>query len=126
MDQLHIVDNYPVLSKRRVRVKGKFLYHGDQKFYLKGVTYGTFSPLEDGSQFPADSIIQKDFTMMAQNGINCVRTYTVPSKFLLDTALACGLKIMVGLPWEQHITFLDSTKLKRDIVNRIKSYYQSD
>lgn len=36
----------------RVVVKGKFLYHNGQKLYLKGVTYGTFRPQADESQFP--------------------------------------------------------------------------
>jgi hypothetical protein len=32
-------------------VKGKFIYKNGEKLYLKGVTYGTFMPL-DGSYFP--------------------------------------------------------------------------
>ena len=44
---------------------------------------------------------------MAANGINAVRTYTVPPRWLLDAALRHGLRVMVGLPWEQHVAFLD-------------------
>jgi hypothetical protein len=36
----------------RPRARGKFLYAGDEKLYLRGVTYGTFRPREDGHQFP--------------------------------------------------------------------------
>src|SRR6266705_3267955 len=39
--------------------------------------------------------------------MNSVRTYTVPPRWLLDLAAENGLFVMVGLPWEQHITFLD-------------------
>ncbi len=85
--------------------------------YIKGVTYGTFKP-KDGFQFPEVSVIEKDFGMMAQNGMNCVRTYTVPPLYLLDIAKKNDLKVMVGLPWEQHITFLDT--VKKDIVKRVK------
>ena len=44
---------------------------------------------------------------MAAIGVNAVRTYTVPPRWLLDLALEHGLRVMVGLPWEEHVTFLD-------------------
>ena len=52
----------------RVAVKGKFLYIGEEKFYVKGTTYGTFAPDEDGAQFPPREIVEKDFSLMAQIG----------------------------------------------------------
>lgn len=85
--------------------------------YIKGVTYGTFKP-QNELQFPELLVVEKDFEMMAANGMNCVRTYTVPPLYLLDTALKYNLKVMVGLPWEQHITFLDTNK--EDIVRRVR------
>jgi len=106
----------------RVYIKGKFLYAGDQKFYAKGVTYGTFRPDENGLQFPEKELVEKDFALMTKYGFNSVRTYTVPPKYLLDAALENGLKIMVGLPWEQHITFLDSPKRINDIFKRVKQF----
>ncbi|MEO5782535.1 MAG: glycoside hydrolase family 2 TIM barrel-domain containing protein, partial [Ginsengibacter sp.] len=102
----------------KMHVKGKFLFCGEEKFYIKGVTYGTFSPDNDGCQFPDISTIEKDFTMMAMYGINCIRTYTVPPVHLLDIADSLHLKVMVGLPWQQHITFLDSAN-KSDIIQRV-------
>jgi len=36
----------------RPSVRGKFFFAGDQKLYLRGVTYGTFRPLADGSEVP--------------------------------------------------------------------------
>lgn len=104
----------------RVYVKGKFLYQGTEKLYLKGVTYGTFAPQEDGTQYPPQPVIAKDLRQMAAYGINCLRTYTIPPKYLLDEALLNNIKVMAGLPWEQHITFLDDKKHKRDIVRRVK------
>ena len=89
----------------KMHVKGKFLFCGEEKFYFKGVTYGTFAPDDNDCQFPDISTIEKDFTMMAMHGINCIRTYTVPPIYLLDIADSLHLKVMVGLPWEQHITF---------------------
>src|SRR4030095_8982580 len=103
-----------------VRVKGKFLFEGEKKFYIKGVTYGTFRPIQDDIFFPEKSIVEKDFSMMTRLGINCIRTYTVPPLYILDLALKYQLKIMVGLPWEQHITFLEDHNITRDIIKRVK------
>ena len=36
----------------RITVHGKFLYEGDTKFWIRGVTYGTFCPAEDDTPFP--------------------------------------------------------------------------
>ena len=109
----------------KVKIKGKFLYRGNHKFFIKGVTYGTFAPDESGYQFPSNRIIEKDFEMMAHQGLNSVRTYTVPSNDLLDIAGKYNLQVMVGLPWEQHITFLDTKKRQLDIIRRIKEGVQS-
>ena len=44
---------------------------------------------------------------MAGLGINTVRIYTPPRRDLLDEAARHGLRVMVGLPWSQHVAFLD-------------------
>ena len=95
----------------RITVKGKFLFDGEQKFYIKGVTYGTFEPDENGLQFPPPTTVEKDFSLMSAKGVNCVRTYTAPPYWLLDLAFKYNLRVMVGLPWAQHITFLDDHKI---------------
>ena len=50
---------------------------------------------------------------MAANGVNAVRTYTIPPRWLLDLAAEHGLRVMVGLPWEQHVAFLDEPGARR-------------
>jgi O-antigen biosynthesis protein len=114
-------NEFPTPVGDQVYAKGKFLYRGDKKFLIKGVTYGTFKPLADGCQFPDSIQVEKDFQMMAAQGINCVRTYTSPPRYLLDLALAYNLKVMIGLPWEQHINFLDDAQRKKDIIARVQS-----
>jgi glycosyltransferase involved in cell wall biosynthesis len=111
--------------KERIYVKGKFLYCGQEKFYVKGVTYGTFRPQQEGWQYPAEELVETDFRMMSQNGINCVRTYTVPPDYVLDIAGQNNLKVMIGLPWEQHITFLDSIERQKDIIKRVQEGVQA-
>jgi glycosyltransferase involved in cell wall biosynthesis len=108
----------------RPKVSGKFLLVDGEKFYVRGVTYGTFRPNETGENFPAAEIIEKDFALMTEFGINSVRTYTVPPLHLLDIAQKYNLKVLVGLPWEQHITFLDEPQRVRDIENRIRENVQ--
>ena len=106
----------------RPYVKGKFIFVGDQKYLIKGVTYGTFKPDADNYQFPEYEVVESDFQMMQANGINSVRTYTVPPPYIFDLALQYDLKLMVGLPWEQHITFLDEPERKTSIIKKIREY----
>lgn len=114
-----------VSANNRLKVHGKFLTLADEKFYIKGVTYGTFAPRENGEQFPEYAQILEDFQMMMRQGINTVRTYTVPSNDLLRAADVCGLKIMAGLPWEQHITFLDDPTRIQEIIDRMQEEVRS-
>src|SRR5205085_2015974 len=67
----------------------------------------------------------RDFAQMAENGINAVRVYTLPPRWLLDTAQRHGLRVMVGLPWEQHIAFLDDPGRQRDIERRVREGVRS-
>src|SRR4051794_19098064 len=98
--------------KPRPTVSGKFFYAGPTKLYLRGVTYGTFRPDGSGNDYGCSEQVERDFDIMSQNGINAVRLYTVPPSWLLDLAAQYGLYIMVGIPWEQHIAFLDTKKLR--------------
>jgi GT2 family glycosyltransferase len=104
----------------RPEVKGKFLFLGGEKFYIRGVTYGTFRPDDDGVQFPDAATVREDFKRMSANGMNAVRTYTVPPRWLLDLAAESSLYVMVGLPWEQHIAFLDGRDRPAEIERRVR------
>ncbi len=97
----------PATAELRPTVRGKFIFVGQEKFYVRGVTYGTFRPDENGDEFPAPRMMERDFALMAENGINTVRTYTAPPRWLLDAAQRHGLRVMVGLPVEREAAFLD-------------------
>lgn len=116
-----VITAFPKVVERPY-VSGKFLFAGSSKLYIKGVTYGTFGPNEDGDEFHQPDQVRADFAAMARHGINTVRTYTVPPVWLLDLAQQFGLRVMVGLPWEQHITFLDDAATVRSIEQRIQAY----
>src|SRR5262245_5930764 len=102
------------------RTAGKFIAQGDEKLYVRGVTYGTFRPDESGDEFDP-AVAAADFAEMSAKGINAVRTYTVPSRRLLDLAQEHGLRVMVGIPWEQHITFLDDPGRACSIEARVRA-----
>ncbi len=106
-----------------VRVDGKFFVTGDgadkKKHFIKGVTYGPFGPGSHGAQFPETDVVDRDFAMMATAGINTVRVFTVPPVWLLDAAGRQGLKVLVGLPWSQHVAFLDDEAVQGAIRDAI-------
>jgi len=96
----------PSPAAARPRARGKFLFVGNEKLYVRGVTYGTFRPRADGTEVPEPAVVERDFALMAANGINAIRTYSVPPRWLLDAAQRHNLRVMVGLPVERYIGFL--------------------
>ena len=110
---------------QRIGVDGKFLRAGDRRFLVKGVTYGTFAPDRDGDQYPALATVRDDFAAMAAAGFNTVRVYTPPPVWVLDEAARAGLRVMIGLPWTQHVAFLDDRDLadsiRRDVVRHVRA-----
>jgi glycosyltransferase involved in cell wall biosynthesis len=98
-----------------VRVQGKFFFVGECKHFIKGVTYGPFARGSHGAPFPEPAIVDTDFALMAEAGINTVRVFTVPPAWLLDAAHEAGLKLLVGLPWSEHVAFLDSAATQKQI-----------
>ena len=53
-------------------VDGKFLRVDGERFYVRGVTYGTFAQSEKHGLFPRPEQAKKDFAAMAAAGINAV------------------------------------------------------
>ncbi|OLE96887.1 MAG: glycosyl transferase, partial [Cyanobacteria bacterium 13_1_20CM_4_61_6] len=74
-----------------------------------------------GRLYPAPAVVARDFSKMAANGFNAVRTYTVPPRWLLDVAAENGLFVMVGVAWEQHVDFLEDRRRGRAIEHRVRS-----
>lgn len=107
-------------SQLRPSIQGKFLFLGQEKLYIRGVTYGPFPPTPAGCEYHNATVVERDLVQMAAAGFNAIRTYTVPPRWLLDLAHLHGLWVMVGLAWEQHITFLSSRKNTRAIERRVR------
>jgi glycosyltransferase involved in cell wall biosynthesis len=107
-------------SATRPSVRGKFIFVGQHKFYVRGVTYGTFRPDCEGHEFPSPDVVKRDFTLMAANGLNAVRTYTAPPRWLLDLAQRFGLRVMIGLGGERLAAFLDYGKCVREAEGKVR------
>ena len=105
----------------RPRVDGKYLFVGNDKFLIRGVTYGPFSPRRTGDDGFDPVSAEQDFAQMAACGINAIRLYTVPEPWMLDAAQSHGLRVLVGLPWEQHVAFLDRPGGSRSIEDRVRA-----
>lgn len=80
-------------------VDGKFFRFDGRRFYVRGVTYGTFERSELGL-FPEAEQVRQDFAAMTEAGVNTVRTYTVPEPGILDFAEEAGLKLLMGVWWD--------------------------
>ncbi len=108
------------VAGERPNVRGKFLCIGDEKFWVKGVTYGTFAQDENGIERFIPSIVEKDFATIAENGFNVLRTYTVPPRWVLDVAWKYGLRVMVGIPVEVPMALIDESGKPQEIEDWVR------
>lgn len=99
---------------QRVRVDGKFFRLGAKKFYIKGLTYGPFTPTEEDGHFAKPEQTARDFEQIVELGANLLRVYYVPPAWFLDLACEHGLKVLVDIPWAKHLCFLDSETSKAE------------
>lgn len=110
----------------RVRTRAKFFFEGDRKFFLKGVTYGTFAPDAQGFYVGPPEKARRDLAMMKEIGINGVRIYHAPPKWFLDLAHENGIRVMVTLWWGQNVDFLSTNKRRREIFEKVHSDVKSN
>lgn len=106
------------MTGQRPKIHGRSIVAGDAKLHIRGTTYGTFRG-EDDCPFPSSDLVRADFEAMVAAGANSVRTYVPPPSWLLDAAAEHGLRVMVGLPWEQHVAFLDEPGRDKAICARV-------
>src|ERR1043166_1087009 len=85
----------------RPKAAGKFICVGEEKLYIRGVTYGTFRPNKSGNDFDF-RVAAADLAQMSANGVNAIRTYTPPPRWFLDLAHQRGLRS------EEHTSELQS------------------
>src|SRR6186997_2557509 len=109
----------------RVRVDGKFFRTGNQKFYVKGVTYGPFAPNAQGEFFASPDQTVRDFQQVVELGANVLRVYYVPPKWFLDLALAHNLRVLIDVPWNKHLCFLDAQDTRAEAIQAVRGAAQA-
>lgn len=110
----------PVTSGLRVVAAGKFLQLADgTPHFVRGVSYGPFKPNSRGEPFPEDERLAADLGHMAALGFNTVRLYELPTAAVLREVEALGLRLIIGIPWTEHVDFLADRALCREIEGRI-------
>ena len=56
------------LTLARPSARGKFLFAGDRKLYIRGVTYGAFRPDERKREYEEVAQIDRDFGVQSRTG----------------------------------------------------------
>jgi glycosyltransferase involved in cell wall biosynthesis len=105
----------------RVRPVAKFFFEGDQKFFVKGVTYGPFKPDAEGNYLGPPEQVDRDLALMRQVGINVLRVYHAPPRWFLDRCAAARMRVLITLPWAKHIEFLRRKSARQAITEAVRS-----
>ena len=106
------------LQGPRIEVRGKFLFSGENKFFIQGVTYGPFRDGDDHLGTPEKA--RRDFGLVAAAGFNVLRVYHPPPRWFLDLAAEHGLRVMVTVPWQRRVLFLDDGSVRREIRSSVR------
>jgi len=108
-------------SRQRVTVDGKFFRLGAEKFFPKGVTYGPFAPDASGDHFASPERTERDLALVEELGANLLRVYHVPPRWFLALAQAHGLKLLVDVPWNKHLCFLDDDRSRQEARGAVRA-----
>ncbi|MEA3210824.1 MAG: hypothetical protein QOE70_3881 [Chthoniobacter sp.] len=111
----------PAATLLPIRVRAKFLFEGDRKWFVKGVTYGPFAPDERGDFVGDPDKARRDFALMQELGINLLRVYHIPPRWFLDAAREFGLRVLISIPWAEHIEFLNHRRMRSQIIDTIRA-----
>src|SRR5439155_1664890 len=115
----------PGMAAARVHVDGKFFRLGGKKLYPRGLTYGPFAPNEQKEMFPSREQTVRDFLQLRELGANLLRIYYVPPRWFLDLAAEHELKLLVDVPWQKHLCFLESEKSKTEARDSVRAAVQA-
>jgi hypothetical protein len=97
-----------------------FLVEGEENFFVRGVSYGPFRPNRMGEFLPEKETVERDFQLLRELGANTIRLYHVPPAGFRDLAAAFDLKLLVGIPWAQHVRFLETREDRQEVRRRVR------
>jgi glycosyltransferase involved in cell wall biosynthesis len=104
-----------------VKVRAKFFFEGERKFFIKGVTYGPFAPDEKGDFVGDPEKARRDFELMREIGVNLLRVYHIPPRWFLDLAREFHLRVLISIPWAEHVEFLNNRRMRRQVIETIRT-----
>lgn len=110
----------PSTAQVRVRVDGKSFRLGTGKFCVKGVTYGPFAPDAAGLGFASRAQAARDLDQIRSLGANLLRVYEVPPPWFLELASAKGLWLLVDVPWNRDVCFLESAAVRAEACGAVR------
>jgi len=103
-----------------VTISGRQIFVNDSLYTIKGVCY---NPVPKGSNVRSFANLTEDLALMVEAGINTIRVYSpIHDKAVLDEINAAGLKVIVGIGYNQSGDYdiLSGTFL--DYVNTYKNH----
>ena len=104
----------------RVRRDGKFFRLGEDKFCVKGVTYGSFRAGADGEPFKTPEQTRRDFALIRELNANTIRIYRMPPTWFLDLAESMGLKLLLDIAWGKQLVFTEDATILDDARSRVR------
>ena len=107
-------------ERLRVQTAGKFFRAGEEKFYVKALTYGPFTPGGEGVGLKQGAELEADLASIVAMGANTLRLYESPPKGFLDACAGHGLRVLVGVPWPDHVDFVNQEGLWDSCVEKLR------
>ena len=105
----------------RVRVRAKFFFQGEHKWFLKGITYGPFRPDAAGDFVGDPEKLRADLALMRGLGVNTLRIYHVPPRWFLDILAEHGLRALISIPWAEHVEFLNDRPVRAEVLATVRA-----
>src|SRR5207245_559846 len=90
------------------------------KFFVNGVAYGPFAPNAAGQPFVSPEQTAADFAQIKELGANLIRIYHVPAKWFLELAAQHDLKLLIDIPWNKQLCFLDSSEHRASAFDAVR------
>lgn len=109
----------------RVTAAGKFLRLDGRKFILHGATYGPFCPGDRNHGLPSPDVVARDLGGMSDWGANTVRLYHAPPEWFLDICRQYNLRVVVSIPWMDHVDFLHSSAARASVLETVRKVAES-
>lgn len=108
-----------ISASPNLKTDGKFFRRGDERFWLRCITYGPFPPEHNISDL-------KEFGKIRSANFNAIRIFSLPDQAMLDAAAEAGLLVFAGLDWRQYEDFTTRPHLFSAAIIRLSEWLKSN